>query len=196
MANNRPWVPGGPETSMMPESTGSKIEFEKQQEKAMRLMKEGIFIWNSLVEDKGPLQQKQDELGWNRRVKELANNAGFQNFMNATTIADKMIALRDTGMRGGYNMTDEQLAQYILKHSPTSLTEDPAVSRETRLLEEEMDKPKSVLDSIENKGRQLMRGVHDATGGVVGKYWGDDGMEKFKEDYPAPKGFWEKYGIK
>ena len=55
------------------------------------------------------------------------------------------MALRDTGMRGGYNMTDEQLAQYILKHSPTSLTEDPAVSTETRLLEEEMNKPKPIL---------------------------------------------------
>jgi hypothetical protein len=142
--SDRPWVPGGPESSMMPQE--GRVQMAQEQEKATRLAKEAIFIWNNLVEDKGPLQQKQDELGWERRIEELLSNDGFQNFLNANTIADKMMALRDTGMRGGYNMTDEQLAQYILKHSPTSLTEDPAVSTETRLLEEEMNKPKPMLN--------------------------------------------------
>ena len=141
--SDRPWVPGGPESSMMPQE--GRVQMAQEQEKATRLAKEAIFIWNNLVEDKGPLQQKQDELGWERRIEELLSNDGFQNFLNANTITDKMMALRDTGMRGGYNMTDEQLAQYILKHSPTSLTEDPAVSTETRLLEEEMNKPKPIL---------------------------------------------------
>tara|TARA_R110002110_G_scaffold95761_2_gene247372 strand:+ start:51 stop:551 length:501 start_codon:yes stop_codon:yes gene_type:complete len=163
------WVPGNPPGQKIMEGETSRQQAEKKQQD---IIKTSIFIWNTLVENKGPNGLKQDELGWNRRIKELANHDGFQSFINAKTIEDKITALRDTGMRGGQDMQDEQLAQYILTHSPMSLTDDPVVSTETRLLEEEMNKPKSVLDS------------------------GDNGMEKFKEDYPAPEGFWEKYGIK
>ena len=182
---NRPWVPGNPPAREVAEGEALRKQAENKQKE---IYKTSLFIWNTLVENKGPIGMKQDELGWDRRVKELATHDGFQSFMSAETIADKIVALRDTGMRGGQDMSDEQLAQYILAHSPMSLTNDPVVSEETRLLEEENNKP--------SLGRQLMRGVHDATGGSVGRYWGDDGMEKFQEDYPAPEGFWEKYGIK
>ena len=139
------WVPGNPPGQKIMEGEVSRQRAEKKQQD---IMKSSIFIWNTLVENKGPLGLKQDELGWDRRLKELANHDGFQNFMNSKTIEAKMSALRDTGMRGGQDMTDEQLAQYILTHSPMSLTDDPAVSTETRLLEEEMNKPKPILNPV------------------------------------------------
>ena len=176
---NRPWVPGNPPAQEVAEGEALRKQAENKQKE---IYKTSLFIWNTLVENKGPLALKQDELGWDRRVKELATHDGFQSFMSAETIADKIVALRDTGMRGGQDMSDEQLAQYILAHSPMSLTNDPVVSKETRLLEEENNKP------------SLRSRIQNFTG--IGKYSGDNWQDKFKEDYPAPEGFWEKYGIK
>ena len=161
---NRPWVPGNPPAQEVAEGEALRKQAENKQKE---IYKTSLFIWNTLVENKGPLALKQDELGWNRRVKELATHDGFQNFIKAETIADKIVALRDTGMRGGQDMSDEQLAQYILAHSPMSLTNDPVVSKETRLLEEE--EGRSFGDYAKQAGTTLAGGlVGGALGGVTG----------------------------
>ena len=53
------------------------------------------------------------------------------------TIQEKMIALREAGINQGNNMSDEELARFLITHVSSGLTEDPNVSQEAKQIEKE-----------------------------------------------------------
>ena len=97
-----------------------------------------LYVWNRLVENKGPIGIKKDQQDADPRLRELVGNEGFMNFLNSKSIEDKMMALRDAGINGSAGMADEDLAQFLMTHIPIGLTEDKKVGNEAqRIVEKE-----------------------------------------------------------
>ena len=92
---------------------------------ANKMAKDHLYVWNRLVENKGPIGIQKDQQDPNPRLQQLMGHEGFMSFLKAKTLENKMIALRDTGMSGNMVMKDEELAQFLMTHVPSGLTEDP-----------------------------------------------------------------------
>ena len=65
-------------------------------------------------------------------MKQLFDDDGFKNFLSGKTIQDKMVALRDVGIFQGMDMSDEELARFLMTHAPSGLTEDPNVHKQAK----------------------------------------------------------------
>ena len=99
---------------------------------AQRIAKDHMYVWNRLIENKGPIGMKKDEQQPQERLKQLFDDDGFKNFLSGKTIQDKMVALRDVGIFQGMDMSDEELARFLMTHAPSGLTEDPNVHKEAK----------------------------------------------------------------
>ena len=95
-----------------------------------RLVKDHITVWNRLIENKGPLALKKDEIKWEGRADQLMNDESFRSFISAKTVKDKITVLRDAGLGTNKEMTDQELGQFLMTHAPSGLTEDQNVSEE------------------------------------------------------------------
>jgi hypothetical protein len=111
-------------------------QVDEATKNAQRIAKDHMYVWNRLVENKGPIGMKKDEQQWEPRVQDLMSNEGFQTFMKAPTIQAKMVALRDVGIYQGMDMSDEELARFLMTHASSGLTEDPNVHKEAKQKEE------------------------------------------------------------
>ena len=107
-------------------------QVDEATKNAQRIAKDHMYVWNRLVENKGPIGMKKDEQQWEPRVQDLMSNEGFQTFVKAPTIQAKMVALRDAGIYQGMNMNDEELARFLMTHAASGLTEDPNVHKEAK----------------------------------------------------------------
>ena len=107
-------------------------QIDEATKNAQRIAKDHMYVWNRLVENKGPIGIKKDEQQWEPRVQDLMSNEGFQTFVKAPTIQAKMVALRDAGIYQGMNMNDEELARFLMTHASSGLTEDPNVHKEAK----------------------------------------------------------------
>ena len=117
-------------------------EVSEATRNAQRIAKDHMYVWNRLVENKGPLGMKKDEQQWEPRVADLFQNEGFQTFMKSPTIQAKIVALRDAGIHQGVDMSDEELARFLMTHAASGLTEDPNVHREAKQnVESQYEKP-------------------------------------------------------
>ena len=95
-----------------------------------RLVQDHITVWNRLIDNKGPLALKMDEIQWEGRAGQLMEDESFRSLLKANTIKDKITILRDAGLGSNKQMTDEELGQFLMTHAPSGLTEDPSVSEQ------------------------------------------------------------------
>ena len=107
-------------------------QLSEAQHTAKKMAKDHLFVWNRLVENKSPVGIQQDKQNSNPRLKELMGNEGFMNFLEAKSIEGKMMALRDAGINGSAGMEDKELAQFLMAHIPSGLTEDQKVGNEAQ----------------------------------------------------------------
>ena len=107
-------------------------QIDEATKNAQRIAKDHMYVWNRLVENKGPIGIKKDEQQWEPRVQDLMSNEGFQTFVKAPTIQAKMVALRDAGIYQGMDMSDEELARFLMTHASSGLTEDPNVHKQAK----------------------------------------------------------------
>lgn len=96
------------------------------------MVKDHINAWNRLVENKSPLGIQQDDLNWQPRFEQLMGDDSFRNFLKTDNMKDKITILRDSGLGPNKEMSDQDLAQFLMTHVPSGLTEDPNVSEEAK----------------------------------------------------------------
>lgn len=96
------------------------------------MVKDHINAWNRLVENKSPLGIQQDDLNWQPRFEQLMGDDSFRNFLKTDNMKDKITILRDSGLGPNKDMSDQELAQFLMTHVPSGLTEDPNVSEEAK----------------------------------------------------------------
>ena len=48
---------------------------------AQRIAKDHMYVWNRLIENKGPIGMKKDEQQPQERLKQLFDDDGFKNFL-------------------------------------------------------------------------------------------------------------------
>jgi len=125
-------------------------QIDEATKNAQVIAKDHMNVWNKLIENKSPIGMKKDELQWEPRVQDLMSNEGFQTFVKANTIQEKMVALRDAGIYQGMDMSDEELARYLMTHAASGLTEDPNVHREAKSM------VKNVNDMNESEYMQFL----------------------------------------
>lgn len=102
----------------------------EHQLKNERIVKDHIHVWNRLIDNKGPIGMKKDELQWEGRAAQLMDDEAFRSFIDADTVQEKIVVLRDTGLGSNKQMSDEELGQFLMTHAPSGLTEDPNVSEQ------------------------------------------------------------------
>ena len=107
-------------------------QIDEATKNAQRIAKDHMYVWNRLIENKGPIGMKKDEQQPQERLKQLFDDDGFKNFLSGKTIQDKMVALRDVGIYQGMDMSDEELARFLMTHAASGLTEDPNVHKEAK----------------------------------------------------------------
>ncbi len=111
-------------------------QLSEAQRTAKKMAVDHLYVWNRLVENKGPIGIKKDQQDADPRLRELVGNEGFMNFLNSKSMEDKMMALRDAGINGSAGMADEDLAQFLMTHIPIGLTEDKKVGNEAQRIVE------------------------------------------------------------
>ena len=116
------------------------------------MVKDHINAWNRLVENKSPLGIQQDDLNWQPRFEQLMGDDSFRNFLKTDNMKDKITILRDSGLGPNKDMSDQDLAQFLMTHVPSGLTEDPNVSEEAK----------------ENVNTQVQGAIGGAIGGGLG----------------------------
>ena len=107
-------------------------QLNEAQYTAKKMAKDHLYVWNRLIENKGPIGIQKDQQNPNPRLRELLGHEGFMNFMESKSMEGKMTALRDAGITGSASMKDEELAQFLMTHIPVGLTEDPKVHEEAK----------------------------------------------------------------
>ena len=107
-------------------------QIDEATKRAQGIAKDHMHVWNRLVENKSPIGLKKDEQQWKARMQQLMDNGSFSTFLSAKSIQDKMVALRDAGINQGMNMSDEELARFLMTHVSSGLTEDPNVGNEAQ----------------------------------------------------------------
>ena len=112
-------------------------QIDEATKRAQGIAKDHMHVWNRLVENKSPIGLKKDEQQWEARMQQLMDNGAFNTFLSSKTIQEKMVALRDAGINQGNNMSDEELARFLITHVSSGLTEDPNVSQEAKQIEKE-----------------------------------------------------------
>lgn len=100
------------------------------------MVKDHINVWNRLVENKSPLGIQQDDLNWKPRFEQLMGDDSFRNFLKSDTVKDKITILRDSGLGPNKDMSDQEIAQFLMTHAPTGLTEDPNMSEKAKEMSE------------------------------------------------------------
>ena len=100
------------------------------------MVKDHINVWNRLVENKSPLGIQQDDLNWKPRFEQLMGDDSFRNFLKSDNVKDKITILRDSGLGPNKDMSDQEIAQFLMTHAPTGLTEDPNMSEEAKEMSE------------------------------------------------------------
>lgn len=118
------------------------------------MVKDHINVWNRLVENKSPIGVQQDDLNWKPRFEQLMGDDSFRNFLKSDTVKDKITILRDSGLGPNKEMSDQDLAQFLMTHAPTGLTEDPNMSEQAK-------------ENVESKG-SIGMGVFGAAVGAAG----------------------------
>lgn len=138
-------------------------QIDEATKNAQVIAKDHMNVWNKLVENKGPLGMKKDQLQWEPRVQDLMSNEGFQTFMKAPTIQEKMVALRDAGIYQGMDMSDEELARYLMTHAASGLTEDPNVHKEAKQqVENNREYPFGIIgEKAKANYDEIMAGNHE-----------------------------------
>tara|TARA_Y100000310_G_C20576326_1_gene760586 strand:- start:23 stop:493 length:471 start_codon:yes stop_codon:yes gene_type:complete len=137
---------------------------------AQRIAKDHMYVWNRLVENKGPLGMKKDEQQWQPRVADLFQNEGFQTFMKSPTIQAKMVALRDAGIHQGVDMSDEELARFLMTHAASGLTEDPNVHKEAKRMVKEEEYPIGIIgERAKANYDEIMAGDHERNKARLGR---------------------------
>jgi len=128
---------------------------------ANNIIKDAILVWDRLIDDKGPMGIQKDQMQWAGRANQLMEDDGFRNFINADTIEEKVIALRDAGLGPNKQMTDEELGQFLMTHAPSGLTEDPNVSEEA-IETTEKEYPALIFgERAKANYDEIMEGDHD-----------------------------------
>ena len=131
-------------------------QIDEATKNAQRIAKDHMYVWNRLVENKGPIGMKKDEQQWEPRVQDLMSNEGFQTFVKAPTIQAKMVALRDAGIYQGMDMSDEELARFLMTHAASGLTEDPNVHREAKEnIKDEWKEPFLKVGKLNKEGTDI-----------------------------------------
>ena len=125
------------------------------------MVKDHINVWNRLVENKGPLGIQQDDLNWKPRFEQLMGDDSFRNFLKSDSVKDKITILRDSGLGPNKEMSDQEIAQFLMTHAPTGLTEDPNMSEEAK----EMSEGRTFGSYAKQTGAALAGGV---LGGPIG----------------------------
>ena len=105
----------------------------EEQRKQEMMAKDHINVWNRLIENKGPLGIKQDDMMWAPRFNQLMDDQAFRSFMNADNVKDKIVVLRDAGLGPNKDMSDQDLAQFLMTNVPSGLTGDVNVSEEAKM---------------------------------------------------------------
>ena len=111
------------------------LQVDEATRRNKRIATDHLFVWNRLIENASPNKTKMDELNPNRALQTLMTDEAFKNFLSKKTLQEKMTVLRDVGMHRSADMSDEALAKYLMTHVPDALTEDPAVGKEAKQME-------------------------------------------------------------
>lgn len=135
-------------------------QIDEATKRAQGIAKDHMHVWNRLVENKSPIGLKKDEQQWKARMGQLMDNGSFSTFLSAKSIQDKMVALRDAGINQGMNMSDEELASFLMTHVSSGLTEDPNVGNEAQRNVKEYSKQSKVVGA-------LAGGTGGAIGGAI-----------------------------
>ena len=107
-------------------------QLSEAQKTAKKMAVDHLYVWNRLIENKGPMGIQQDQQNSDPRLQQLLGDKGFMNFLNAKSMDDKMVALRDAGINNNMCMTDADLSQFLMTHVPIGLTEDKNVGNEAQ----------------------------------------------------------------
>ena len=169
-------------------------QIDEATKTARNIGKDHMYVWNRLVENKGPLGLQKDELQWQNRLAQLTESDAFQNFFNAKTIQEKMAVLRDTGIGNEMDMKDEDLAKYLMAHTASGLTEDPNVGVQAK---EQVENDKESKRSL-GMSKEEFKERYNPPEEFMAKYFKNNrsiGMSRgeFKERYNPPEEFMNKY---
>ena len=107
-------------------------QLSEAQKTAKKMAVDHLYVWNRLIENKGPMGIQQDQQNSDPRLQQLLGDKGFMNFLNAKSMDDKMVALRDAGINNNMGMTDADLSQFLMTHVPIGVTEDKNVGNEAQ----------------------------------------------------------------